>query len=84
MEWIKLRRKTRTKVKKILKIAGIVVGIALLILGIFLIFRLNRKKEISYDDQIVCKNYFTKVTIDLEKKKVKRDNFNVNYVRFCR
>lgn len=73
-----MRRKTRTKVKKVFKITGIVVGIVFLIIGIFILFRLNRKKEISYDDSIVCKNYFTKITIDLEKKKVKRDSFNVS------
>ena len=58
MEWIKLRRKTRAKVKRISIISGIIVGIVLLIVGMFFIVKKKKKKEISYEDSIVCKNYF--------------------------
>ncbi len=73
-----MRRKTRAKVKRISIIAGIIIGVILLITGVFLIIRFSKKREISYDDSIVCKNYFTTITIDLEKKKVKRDSFNTS------
>lgn len=76
-----MRRKTRTKVKKILKISGIILGIILIIIGIYLILLLNKKKEISYDDTMVCKNYFNSITIDLEKKKVKRDKINTSLTK---
>lgn len=69
-----MRRKTRTKVKKRLKILGIIVGIILIIIGIILLIKLNQKPEISYDDGLVCKNYFTEITIDLNTKEVKRDD----------
>ena len=69
-----MRRKTRTKVKKYLKISGIVIGILLFIIGIIFLIRLNKIPEISYRDGIVCKNYFCEITIDLNTKEVKRDN----------
>lgn len=68
-----MRRKTRTKVKKALKISGIILGIILIIVAIVFIIKLNQKQEISYDDGIVGKNYFTEITIDLNTKEVKRD-----------
>lgn len=69
-----MRRKTRTKVKRGLIIAGIIIGIILIIIGVILVVKLNKKEEISYDDGLVGKNYFTEITIDLNSKKVKRDN----------
>lgn len=69
-----MRRKTRTKVKKGLKISGIILGIALVILGIVLAIKLNQKPQISYDDGVVGKNLFSEITIDLNTKKVKRDS----------
>ena len=69
-----MRRKTRTKVKKYLKIVGIIIGIILIILGIVFVIKLSQKPEISYDDGIVGKNYFTEITIDMSNKEVKRDN----------
>lgn len=69
-----MRRKTRGKVKKGIIIAGIVIGIILIIVGIFLIVKLSKGPEISYDDGVVCKNYFSEMTIDLDNKEVKRDN----------
>ncbi len=68
-----MRRKTRTKVKRGLIIAGIVVGIILLIIGIILVIKLHKKPEISYDDGITGKNYFKEITIDISSKEVKRD-----------
>lgn len=69
-----MRRKTRTKVKKWTLISGISLSIILLIgLGIFAIIKLTHKEEISYDDGIVGKNYFSQIDINLENKKVRRD-----------
>ena len=68
-----MRRKTRTKVKKGFIIAGIIIGIILIIAGIILAIKLHQKPEISYDDGLTCKNYFTQITIDLGTKEVKRD-----------
>ena len=75
-----MRRKTRTKLQKGLKITGIIIGIMLLILGVFLLIKLSEKPKISYDDGIVCKNYFTEITIDLNSKKVKRDDIETNLI----
>ena len=69
-----MRRKTRTKVKKGLIIAGITIGVILLIIGIIIAIKLHQQPEISYDDGITCKNYFTQITINLSNKEVKRDN----------
>ena len=63
-----MRRKTRTKVKRGLIIAGIVIGIILLIIGIILVIKLHKKPEISYDDGITEKNYFKEITIDISSK----------------
>ena len=73
-----MRRKTRIKVKRGFIIAGIIIGIILIIIGVILAIRLNKKEEISYDDGIVGKNYFTEITIDLESKKVKRDSIETS------
>lgn len=69
-----MRRKTRTKVKKGLIISGITIGVILLIIGIIIAIKLHQQPEISYDDGITCKNYFTQITINLSNKEVKRDN----------
>ncbi len=69
-----MRRKTRTKVKKYLKIIGIIVGIILLVIGIIFAIKLSRRPEISYEDGLVGKNPFIEITIDLANKEVKRDN----------
>ena len=69
-----MRRKTRTKVKKYLKIIGIIVGIIVLIIGIIFAIKLSRRPEISYEDGLVGKNPFIEITIDLANKEVKRDN----------
>lgn len=69
-----MRRKTRAKVKKGIIISGVVIGIILIIIGIILVIKLHEKPEISYDDGLTGKNYFTQITIDLGTKEVKRDN----------
>lgn len=73
-----MRRKTRTKVKKGLIISGITIGVILLIIGIIIAIKLHQQPEISYDDGITCKNYFTQITINLSKKEVKRDNIETS------
>lgn len=73
-----MRRKTRTKFKKGFTISGIVIGIILIIIGVVLAVKLNQKPEISYDDGLVGKNYFTQITIDLNTKEVKRDEIQTS------
>ena len=73
-----MRRKTRAKVKKGLIISGIIIGIILIIIGIIFVIKLHQKPEISYDDGLTCKNYFTQITIDLGTKDVKRDNIDTS------
>lgn len=73
-----MRRKTRTKVKKGLIISGITIGVILLIIGIIIAIKLHQQPEISYDDGITCKNYFTQITINLSNKEVKRDNIETS------
>ena len=73
-----MRRKTRTKVKKGLIIAGITIGVILLIIAIIIAIKLHQQPEISYDDGITCKNYFTQITINLSNKEVKRDNIETS------
>ena len=46
----------------------------LLIIAIIIAIKLHQQPEISYDDGITCKNYFTQITINLSNKEVKRDN----------
>lgn len=71
-----MRRKTRTKVKKGLLITGIIVGIILIIVTTVILIKLNKKPEISYDDVLVGKNYFSEITINMNTKEVKRDNID--------
>ena len=73
-----MRRKTRTKVKKGLIISGITIGVILIIIGIIIAIKLHQQPEISYDDGITCKNYFTQITINLSNKEVKRDNIETS------
>ena len=73
-----MRRKTRTNVKKGLIIAGITIGVILLIIGIIIAIKLHQQPEISYDDGITCKNYFKQITINLSNKEVKRDNIETS------
>ena len=73
-----MRRKTRTKVKKGLIIAGIVMAIIAIIVGIIILIEKNKETEISYDDVLVGKNYFKEITINMSTKEVKRDNKNTS------
>ena len=75
-----MRRKTRTKVQKGLKIAGIILGIIILVIGTILLIKLSHGPKISYVDGIVCKNYFKEITIDMKTKKVKRDDIDTSLV----
>lgn len=68
-----MKYKSRLKIGLI--IAGIIAGIVLIITTIFLIFKINNKKvEITYEDVVTGKNYFLELKIDLNEKKVYRDN----------
>lgn len=73
-----MRRKTRAKIKRVLTIIGAIIGVLLIILGIIWVIKLNQEPEISYDDGITCKNYFTEITINFEKQEVKRDNIETS------
>lgn len=73
-----MRRKTRTKVKKGLIISGITIGVILIIIGIIIVIKLHQQPEVSYDDGITCKNYFTQITINLSNKEVKRDDIETS------
>ena len=75
-----MRRKTRTKVQKGLKIVGIILGIIILVIGTILLIKLSHGPKISYVDGIVCKNYFKEITIDMKTKKVKRDDIDTSLV----
>lgn len=70
-----MRRKTRTKIKRISIITGLILIIIALAIVIIWLIKLNKKPDISYDDTLTCNNYFEKITIDLNKRKVKRDSF---------
>ena len=54
-------------------ILGIIVGILIIDLGIYYIKEKNKKEEISYEDGVVCKNFFKEIEIDISSKKVTRD-----------
>ena len=75
-----MKRKTRTKVKKILMIIAIIVGIIVISLGIYFIKKIGHKEEISYEDGIVCKNFFKEIIIDTSLKKVTRDGKDTTMV----
>ena len=75
-----MRRKTRTKVQKVFKIAGIIVVVFFLIIGTVLLIILSKGPKKSYEDGIVCKNYFEEININLETKKVKRDEIDTSLV----
>ena len=74
-----MRRKTRTKVKKGIRITFIILATMLLIGGIVFAITLNKKEKKSYDDGIVCKNYFTEIQIDIASKKIKRDKIETTF-----
>lgn len=75
-----MRKKTRTKVKKYLKITGIIVGVILFIIGIIFLVKLARLPQTTYQDKLACKNYFCEIVIDLNTKKVTRDNIQSSLV----
>lgn len=63
--------------RKQINIILIAIIVVLLIItagvGIALAVKSKENKEVVYEDKIVCKNYFEKITIDLSEKEVKRD-----------
>lgn len=72
-----MRSFERKKLNKILIITIIVLTIIAIIVGITLyIMKSNKNKEITYEDKIICNNYFNEIKIDLENKKVKRDSID--------
>ena len=75
-----MRRKTRTKVQKGFKIAGIIICAVLLVAGIIVLIKISKGPRKTYEDGIVCKNYFKEITIDLKTKKVKRDEKETSLV----
>ena len=76
-----MRRKTRAKVGKVLKIVGIILGIIALIMGIIIIIKINKTPSSSYDDILVGKNYFEQITINLNTNKIKRDGTTTTLVQ---
>ena len=64
----------KLSLNKILIIATVVlVVIAIIAVALYLSLK-NTKEEINYEDTVIAKNYFSKITIDLEKRIVKRDD----------
>lgn len=68
-----MKRKTRTKVKRILLSIGVIIGIIIIGVVVYFIKEGKKEKEISYEDGIVCKNFFKVIEIDISNKKVTRD-----------
>ena len=69
-----MRNRNKAKLKIGLIIAGIIIGLALITITIIFIIKFNKKPEISYEDIVTGKNYFLELKIDLNEKKVYRDN----------
>ena len=68
----------RAKLNKILIIVSIVlVVIAIVVVVTYSIIKgKNEKKNVSYEDTIIAKNYYVDITIDTENKKIKRDRID--------
>ena len=75
-----MRRKTRIKMKKSFVIISIIIGLSVLTLGTIILIKLSKGPRASYQDGIVCKNYFSEITIDLKNKRVKRDDKNTSLI----
>ena len=73
----KLNQYQRAKLNKILLITAIVlVIIGAIATGIYVMANNSKKNQINYEDTVTAKNYFTKITIDRETRKVKRDEID--------
>lgn len=68
-----MRRKTRRKMSKILIIISLILVIVVLGIIIGVLIKLNKKPQISYDDKMVCKEYFKEIRVDLSNGKVYKD-----------
>ena len=73
-----MKRKTREKLKKILAVIFIIIGLIVIGFAICFIKKTNKEEEISYEDGLVCKHLFKEITIDFSNQKVKRDGKKSN------
>lgn len=66
----------RAKLNKILIIVAIALGvIAIAATSFYIVLRNKRNKEkVNYEDTIIGKNYYIDIVIDMDTKKVKRDD----------
>ncbi len=66
----------RAKLNKILIISAIVLGVIAIVATSFYIVLKNKRnnQKVNYDDTIIGKNYYIDIVIDMENKKVKRDD----------
>ena len=68
-----MRNLSRKQINTILIVIIVILLIITAGVGIALAVKSKENKEVVYEDKIVCKNYFEKITIDLSEKEVKRD-----------
>lgn len=71
-----MRKLTRKQINIILIVVIVILLIITAGVGIALAVKSKENKEVVYEDKIVCKNYFEKITIDLSEKEVKRDSID--------
>lgn len=66
----------RAKLNKILIISAIVLVVIAIVATSFYIVLKNKRnnQKVNYDDTIIGKNYYIDIVIDMETKKVKRDD----------
>ena len=69
---IKFKKENLNKV--LIIVASLLAVIAVVIAIIFFVSKDNKEEKVSYEDNITTKNYFSEITIDIEKKIVKRDS----------
>ena len=71
-----MRNLSRKQINTILIVIIVILLIITAGVGIALAVKSKENKEVVYEDKIVCKNYFEKITIDLSEKEVKRDTID--------
>ena len=69
-----MRRKTRKKINKVLIVISLIFIIIILGVIIAILIKLSKTPPVSYDDNLVGKNYFKEISIDLSKNEIKRDD----------
>ena len=75
-----MKKMFEKNINKALIIAIIVLVIVTIIAGIIWYVKVRQEKEeISYEDKIICKNYFDEIAINLDLKKVKRDGIDTTF-----